>query len=463
VRVALALALLASLAAAAGVRAATTPTPWCGGANEAAADRPDAISAFEVHVIYALPSDEPDQFAARAQGIATDAAAMDAWWRGQDPTRAPRFDLAAFPDCASTFGQLDISVVKLPQPGAIYAADQYDLVRRDLAEAGFADPDKKYVVYYEGPAVGGEGGGLVCGQSERGQPDGGRRAYSIVYLGGFCSSGIGAGGVTTVTATHELIHGLNALVEPGPPHACPDDPGHPCDSPTDVLYPQQNSNVTLDGLVLDAGRDDYYGHSGSWWDVQDSPFLARLDSSDQTPPTAPGALTATSRGASVTLSWQAATDDTGVVGYRIYKDGELLSKSAATRFTDDDAPVGKSFDYAVRAFDAAGFLSAKPALRFRVGAGIVDASGRIVRDTVPPPAIGRIRPRVAGRSVVLSWPAVRDAGGLRGYRILRNGSFYTLVARPSVTIPAGRARARWTILAVDRAGNLGLPARILVK
>ncbi|MFN2468104.1 MAG: hypothetical protein ABR521_08275 [Gaiellaceae bacterium] len=33
----------------------------------------------------------------------------------------------------------------------------------------------------------------------------------------------------------------------------------------------------LGGAILDVGRDDYYGHSGAWWDVQDSPFLAHLD------------------------------------------------------------------------------------------------------------------------------------------------------------------------------------------
>ena len=460
-RLAVALALLASLAAASVALAAATPTTWCGGTAEAATDRPDEVPAFQVHVIYTFPSDEPDQFATRASAIATDIASMDVWWRAQDPTRAPRLDLAAFPGCSSTLGQLDLSVVRLPQPGATYAPDQYDLIRGALVDAGFADPDKKYLVYYDGPAVGGDHDDLVCGQSERGEPDGGRRAYSILYLGGFCSSGIGAGGVTTVTATHELIHGLDALVDPGPPHACPEDPGHPCDSPTDILYPQQTAAVTLDGLVLDVGHDDYYGHSGSWWDVQDSPFLARLDATDQTPPTAPGAFTATSGGARVTLSWQPSSDDTGVVGYRIYKNGDFVATTTATRIVDVHAATGRTYDYAVRAFDAAGFLSPKPALRFKVGAGIVDADGRIVRDTVPPPAIGRIRPRVAGRAVVLSWPAVRDPGGLRGYRVQRNGSFYALVTRPSVRIAAARARARWTIRAVDRAGNLGLPAQIL--
>jgi hypothetical protein len=464
VRLAVALALAASLLIPSPAGAAAPPTPWCGADAESAADRTqDAISAFEIHVIYANPADGPDRFAELAGAIATDAASMDAWWRAQDASRAPRFDLAAFPDCASTFGRLDISAVRLPADAAAYAGDQYRLLERDLNAAGFVDPDKKYLVYYDGPAVSLPGIGAVCGQTQTGLSDGGPRAYSIVYLGGSCSSGIGAGGVATVIATHELIHGLNALVPSGPPHACPGDPGHPCDSPTDILYPPHRSDVTLDALVLDAGRDDYYGHSGTWWDVQDSSFLSHLDSPDQTPPTAPGRLTATSRGNTVLLSWQSSADDVGVAGYRVYRDGALFVRTTAPRMADNGGAGGQTHTYAVRAFDAAGFLSTKRDVRFKVGVGIVDEKGALVRDTVPPPAIGRIRPRIVRRSLVLAWPPVADAGGLRGYRVERNGRLYALVRRPSVSIPAIRARGTWAIRGVDRAGNRGLPARIVVR
>lgn len=462
-RLAVALALAASLLIPSPAGAVSPPTPWCGANAESGVDRlPDAISAFEIHVIYAVPADWPDLFALRADEIATDAASIDAWWRGQDATRAPRFDLAAFPDCASSFGQLDISVVRLPGDAAAYAADQYRLLERDLNAAGFVGPDKKYLVYYEGPAVLPPDRGAVCGQAET-LSDGGPRAYSIVYLGGSCSQGIGAGGYATIVAAHELIHGLNALVSPGPPHACPGDVKHPCDSPADILDPHQHPDVTLDALVLDAGRDDYYGHSGTWWDVQDSSFLTHLDSPDQTPPTAPGRLTATSRGNTVLLSWQPSTDDVGVAGYRVYRDGALFVTTTAPRIADSGGAGAQIHTYAVRAFDAAGFLSARPEVRFKVGVGIVDDTGALVHDTVPPPAIGRIRPRIVRRSVVLAWPPVADAGGLRGYRVDRNGRLYALVRRPTVSIPAIRARATWAIRAVDRAGNRGLPARIVVR
>ncbi len=42
------------------------------------------------------------------------------------------------------------------------------------------------------------------------------------------------------------------------------------------MYPVTDG-TPLTGLALDPGRNDYYGHSGSWLDIQDSPWLVQLD------------------------------------------------------------------------------------------------------------------------------------------------------------------------------------------
>jgi hypothetical protein len=42
------------------------------------------------------------------------------------------------------------------------------------------------------------------------------------------------------------------------------------------MYPYADGSA-LGSLLLDPSRDDYYGHSGSWFDVQDSSWLVRLD------------------------------------------------------------------------------------------------------------------------------------------------------------------------------------------
>ena len=72
------------------------------------------------------------------------------------------------------------------------------------------------------------------------------------------------------------MHTLGA-VPPRAPHDCAGaDDGHTCDNDRDLMYPATDG-TPLSGLMLDPGRDDYYGHSGAWLDVQDSPWLVQLD------------------------------------------------------------------------------------------------------------------------------------------------------------------------------------------
>jgi hypothetical protein len=84
-------------------------------------------------------------------------------------------------------------------------------------------------------------------------------------------------GVTSAeVVTHELAHALGAVPR-GAPHGCPPpDDGHTCDNQRDLMYPYTDG-LPLTSLTLDPGRDDYYGHSGSWPDLQDSPWLIQLD------------------------------------------------------------------------------------------------------------------------------------------------------------------------------------------
>jgi hypothetical protein len=466
-----AVAVIATLSAAFALSAGTAgaavgPVTWCG-AEASTVDRlPDETASFQWHVIYAFPADGADRFAALASGIATDLASVDAWWTGQDGTRGIRFDLYAFPGCAPGLGQLDISRVQLPRPAADYQALTERLTRliADLNAApfGFVDPDKKYLVYYDGPVD--ETG--TCGQGNAGLVDGGPRAYAAVFLGACGQGSPGDGeGAAAITAAHEMVHALNALPvpfpSPGPPNVCsPEDQGHPCDNALDLLYPQGTATDTLSTRMLDFGRDDYYAHAGAWWDVQDSPFLARIGGPDTAPPSGPKSLTPTSDGSVVTLSWPKATDDAGPLRYRVYRDGALIGETQKTSAVDRAKP-GRVVSYAVRAADGAGFLGPRVTVRFKVGYGIVDEAGKLLEDTVPPPRVPRLSGAFAGGSLVLRWAAVKDPGGIKGYLVERNGKRYVLVKGTSLTVPLAKAKGTWTVRAVDRAGNIGPRFRTL--
>lgn len=252
--------------------AAVTPVTWCGNDRATANRVPDVDSgpAFRIHVLYATPSDGPDRFSTFASPIATDISAMDEWWRGQDSARTPRFDLFAFPGCTTRFGDLDLGFARLPRPGSAYADLNLQQLNTDLA--AFAPQNVKNLVYYDGPTT----EPFVCGTSSRSAQSGGIVGFSYVWLQADCDVDVGSGNLTAEVAVHELTHNLGA-VPTGAPHECPaPNDGHVCDSTSDLLYPFVTSGASLTREILDVGRDDYYGHSGSWWDVQDSQWLMHL-------------------------------------------------------------------------------------------------------------------------------------------------------------------------------------------
>jgi hypothetical protein len=82
---------------------------------------------------------------------------------------------------------------------------------------------------------------------------------------------------------------------------------------------------------------------------------------DAEPPTVPTGLSATASGATlVELTWSASTDNVGVAGYTIHRDGAILGTvgGATTSFQDTTAAPSSTYSYAVDAFDAANNHSA---------------------------------------------------------------------------------------------------------
>jgi hypothetical protein len=154
--------------------------------------------------------------------------------------------------------------VRLHEDGAEFtdANTMFSTLSAELGGDGFDSPYKKNVVYYSGPSVQPD----VCGVGG-GDVDGPGLAVVI-------PTGCPTVPSDTILA-HELLHALGA-VPPGDPHPCPGDSGHPCDSPTDVLYPTTHGEP-LSQKVLDFDHDDYYAHSGGWPDIQDSRWLSHLD------------------------------------------------------------------------------------------------------------------------------------------------------------------------------------------
>ncbi|MCH6257217.1 malectin domain-containing carbohydrate-binding protein [Puniceicoccaceae bacterium K14] len=112
---------------------------------------------------------------------------------------------------------------------------------------------------------------------------------------------------------------------------------------------------------------------------------------DSTAPTAPGSVTIDSTSMStISISWAASTDDTGIASYEIYRDGSLVSavSGITTEFEDTGLTLSTAYNYQIYAIDLANNASppasisatteSYPDLRINTGGNeYTDSLGRI--------------------------------------------------------------------------------------
>ena len=100
---------------------------------------------------------------------------------------------------------------------------------------------------------------------------------------------------------------------------------------------------------------------------------------DTQAPTAPGNVSVTgSSTTSVSLGWNAASDNVGVTGYGLYRDGTLTGTGTSTSTTFGGLTCGTSYTLAIDAYDAAGNRSAKASI----------SAATAACSTPPPPPTG---------------------------------------------------------------------------
>src|SRR3989440_705822 len=162
-----------------------------------------------------------------------------------------------------------------------------------------------------------------------------------------------------------------------------------------------------------------------------------------TPPFRPAAV-AGSSGAN--LSWSASTDNVGVTGYIVRRNGVQVATPATTSFADTGLSAATTYSYTVAARDAAGNISPNSA-----------SVSITIADTTPPTTPIGLTAAVSGSSGAnLSWSASTDNVGVTGYIVRRNG---VQVATPVTTSFAdtGLSAATtysYTVAARDAAGNI---------
>jgi chitodextrinase len=171
---------------------------------------------------------------------------------------------------------------------------------------------------------------------------------------------------------------------------------------------------------------------------------------DTTAPSVPGNLhTTAANGSSISLAWNASTDNVAVTGYNVYRDGIKVVTVVATSFTDTGLAMGTTHTYQVAAVDAAGNESTKSSV---LTAATLDTAA----PTVPTSPTGQA---LSYDQVKLNWTGSTDTGGsgLAGYKVYRNGGATAIASVATNTFTdtgrTGSTTYTYTVSAYDGAGN----------
>ena len=178
--------------------------------------------------------------------------------------------------------------------------------------------------------------------------------------------------------------------------------------------------------------------------------VTTASAADTTPPSTPAGLTGAGVGSTgANLSWNASTDNVGVTGYIVRRNGVQVATPATTSYADTGLSAATTYSYTVAARDAAGNVSPNSA-----SVSVTTASAA---DTTPPSTPAGLTGAAAGSTGAnLSWNASTDNVRVTGYIVRRNGA---QIATPTTTSYAdtGLSAATtysYTVAARDAAGNV---------
>ncbi len=157
-------------------------------------------------------------------------------------------------------------------------------------------------------------------------------SYPVTYHANAATGG-------TPPANQSKAHGLNLILAGNPGNL------------SRAGYYFSGWNTTADGSGTAFAEGSQYTENAAL-------ALYAVWLADNTPPSAPQDLTATGvTSTQINLSWSPSTDDHGVSGYQIFRDGVLAGTSAGTLFADTGLAPDARPTYTVVAVDVAGNVS----------------------------------------------------------------------------------------------------------
>ena len=176
--------------------------------------------------------------------------------------------------------------------------------------------------------------------------------------------------------------------------------------------------------------------------------VATPDLSPPTIPAEPSARAPSDR--SVRLQWEESSDNVGVAGYELLRDGQVVATSEGSSAEESGLLPAHDYCYAVRAYDRAGNRSPPSALTC---ARTPDLSP----PTVPKEVVAA---GVTPSRIALAWAPSSDDVGVAGYEVLRGEMVVARVAGPSAEVAGLSAGVEYclSVRAFDAAENLSDPS-----
>lgn len=129
------------------------------------------------------------------------------------------------------------------------------------------------------------------------------------------------------------------------------------------LLATSTSNSYVDTSIVASSTYSYYVTAfdavGNTSGTSNAVSITVLSSSDTVVPSTTTNLTVKQKHNKnrIVLSWANATDNMGVIGYKIMRNGSLIATSTHSRYIDTTTATSTSYTYAVTAYDAAGNTS----------------------------------------------------------------------------------------------------------
>ncbi|MBR6627768.1 MAG: hypothetical protein IKL04_07315, partial [Lachnospiraceae bacterium] len=176
-----------------------------------------------------------------------------------------------------------------------------------------------------------------------------------------------------------------------------------------IFFGYSAGTTRFNRLIIKRSKDGYFFRNA----VENIANEIVYGLEDETVPTPIGYLDATEiTETSVTLSYGAAEDENGILGYEIYRDGNRVAISSETTFTDAGLLPGQVYTYTVYAFDTYKNLAQESP----------EVMATTLADTEDPTAPRNLSLYTrTGSSVTLKWNAATDNVAVTGYTVYRDG------------------------------------------